>query len=95
MIKGYIKFHMPYISIATVAIGNRKKQVTTTISKRRIRIKIARSAIMRNVLTNMPIPIEKPISPWRYSFLMGLKYVRKKSGREKSWKKALFRETKK
>jgi len=49
---------------------------------------------MRIVLTTIPIPIENPTSPSRYSFLRGLKKVRKRSGKENQWRSALLREAK-
>ena len=54
----------------------------------------AKSAKITNVFINIPIAIEKPTNPWRYSFFQGLKYVLRRSGSEKSSKKALFNELK-
>jgi len=53
------------------------------------------SATITHVFINIPIPIENPTNPCRYSFFQGLKYVFMRRGRENSCKKALFKETKK
>ena len=44
---------------------------------------------------NIPIPIENPTSPFRYSFFQGLKYVFNKRGKENNCKNALLKEAKK
>lgn len=79
----------------TVRIGKAKKRTTVTISNTKSGIKIIRSVIIKNVLTIIPITLEKPTKPWRYSFFKGLKKVFRKRGRENSSKKALFKDLKK
>ena|SRR5215469_8862513 len=79
---------------ATVAIGNIKNETNITSSIANKTIRIARSAMMKNDFTTIPIALEKPTNPCRYSFLSGLKNVLNNRGRENSWKKASLKEAK-
>jgi len=54
-----------------------------------------KSAKINRLLITMPIKIEKPTRPWRYSFFQGRKKVFSIKGSEKTPKKALFKEAKK
>lgn len=53
------------------------------------------SVIITIDFINIPMPMENPTSPCRYSFFHGRKYVLIKSGRENNSKKALLSEPKK
>ena len=67
-----------------VATGHRMKDTKNIISKNRTKRKIIISAIIANVLINIPIIIEKSTRPFLYSFFQGLKKVFIRSGRDKS-----------
>lgn len=70
-------------------VTNIKSAIASKI--RRI-IRATKLVIIRSDLTAIPMPIENPTKPSRYSFFSGLKKVWIRIGREKSWKKALFNE---
>jgi hypothetical protein len=55
-------------------------KINVKISNTKSGIRIIRSAMIKNVLTNMPIPLENPTNPGRYSFFNGLKNVLRNRG---------------
>ena len=68
--------------------GNSRKIKSAINSKSSKKKKSTKSAQITQVFTTMPMPIENPTSPLRYSFLIGLKNVLTISESEKSCKKA-------
>lgn len=77
-----------------IPIGQKIKLTVKIASNTRRTNNRKTSTIITNVFTNIPIPIEKPIKPFLYSFFQGKKNVFIRSGRENNCKKALFREAK-
>jgi hypothetical protein len=75
-------------STATVNRGKLRKRNSKIISAKSSGIKSSRLKKMRSVFIKIPIPIENPTSPRRYSFLMGWKNVWISKGNEKNRKKA-------
>lgn len=75
-------YQLPLNNRKIVIIGKARKKKSTHTSRAKRIIKISKSTIIRTVLTAIPIPIEKPTNPSRYSFFKGLKNVLRKSGRE-------------
>ena len=75
--------------------GQMINATNTKISTQKSRRKRSKSAKITKLFMNIPIALEKPTNPCRYSFFQGLKYVFKRRGRENSSKKALFNEAKK
>jgi hypothetical protein len=79
---------------ATDAAGINRNPSTIMPSMSNKQTNAARSKRIRTDFTAMPIPIEKPTSPGRYSFFKGLKNVRRNNGRERRCRKALLTEAK-
>ncbi len=78
-----------------VTNGQRRNKAIINTSKIKRQKNIIKSARITNVLINIPIPIEKPTSPSRYSFFHGRKYVFMSKRSENALKKALFKDLKK
>ena len=75
--------------------GHSKKSIENKISLTKKPRIIAKFAKIANVFINIPMPIENPTKPSRYSFFQGLKNVLTRSGREKSLRSAWLSEVKK
>lgn len=56
-----------------VAIGNKTNDTITQISQAKRISNMHKSAIIKKVFIAMPIALEKPTSPWRYSLFRGWK----------------------
>lgn len=69
-----------------------KNRINNSISN--IIKKIMLSTIIKTSFITIPIPIENPTKPFLYSFFIGQKNVRIKSGKENSCKNAIFSEAK-
>jgi hypothetical protein len=81
-------------STHTVAIGKKRKEKNIIASSTNNITSMKRSAKIRKVLINIPIPREKPTNPCLYSFLSGLKKVLIKVGSENNTKNASLRDKK-
>ena len=79
------------MSNATVIIGKTKNPNRRSISNTNTPTNKISEAKIIQLLTTIPIPIENPTSPLRYSFLTGLKKVCSSIGTEKKLKNALLK----
>jgi hypothetical protein len=78
------------MSNANVTKGKIRNPPRSSNSKSKIGINKMREDAITIVLTTIPIPIEKPTKPERYSLLIGWKKVLRRRDREKNRKKALL-----
>lgn len=74
--------------------GQSKNPAKNAISNARSAINNTILARITHVFTNIPIPIEKPTNPSRYSFFHGRKNVLRSSVVENNWKKDLLSDAK-
>jgi len=78
-----------------IAKGQIKNPIKKTISKITRPARRTKSAKIKRLLIVIPIKIENPTNPSRYSFFQGLKKVLSIRGKEKTPIKVLFKDMKK
>lgn len=87
-------FHILINGKITIAKGQIKNPIKMAISKTIRPVKITKSARIKRLLTAIPIKIENPTKPSRYSFFQGLKKVFNIKDKEKTPKNVLFKDMK-
>ena len=85
---------MTFNAMRVRAKGTPKIDIKRIRATRGNKTRMSRCGMIRNVLIKIPIPMENPTKPFRYSFFSGLKKVLMKVGSEKRTKKASLRERK-
>lgn len=88
-------FHNLINGKITIAKGQIKNPIKKAISKIIRLIKRTKSAKIKRLLITIPIKIENPTKPSRYSFFQGRKKVFSIKSKEKTPKKVLFKDIKK
>jgi len=88
-------FHSLINGKINIPKGQIRKPIRKTVSKIIKPKSNTKSASIKRLLITIPITIEKPTNPSRYSFFQGLKKVFIIKGSEKTPKNVLFKEMKK